>query len=219
MSIQGKATRTDDVLDFLSEQKLYAYGYSDIAKFLVALETALSQEFPTILFNERRAPLSWLMRVAKTLQGVKQKISIFDLSGDDPLLATQANVIRHIGDIFWNSYRLTQEQIDQASFNQTVYDLLHELELRTDHYQVRQGAWWDDRSKDEIQLERENKRRALLDFVRENPAAVVAQVYHWASRGEGHQAIISNDHRQLFELFGIMKDLSSPVANGRLTRA
>ncbi|NUU37694.1 hypothetical protein [Pseudomonas sp. C2B4] len=206
MNYSAGQSKTGSALDYLTENKLYAYAYEDLARFLVGLETVFQQEFPSSNFHESRpAPAQWLLQIGQTCKNVRTRLSALGVESEDPVYRTLGSIIRHADSIFWNSYRLSEDRIEQAYFDDKVYALLNHLNLRSDG-SVRSNGMWDTRCQSEIDEEKKRERNALLDFVRANPAQVVEHVYYWAQNGQGHNCKITWEFEQLVEVFQLLKD-------------
>lgn len=193
------------ILEVLSEENLYAYGLPEMAKALVGLKVALKKELPYNSFSSNRpAPLSTLKRLATTCKAARAKLYELGLALEEPAHQTLSTVITHTHSVFFVSYGVTQEGIDEAEFEESIRKLLIKLNLL--HGGPRSnGAFWDRRSNEERSQQEFKERQALLDVVRNRPEETIRLVYQWADKGIGYIQPTSIDAREQIEIFHILK--------------
>jgi len=193
-----------EVLDYAAVDKLYAYDLERLSLIAVGLHTALQRDLPTSYINvESAVPASWFKELVTVCGGIRGRILTLDVAADYPVYKTLEAIVSHIEWLFFNSYRITDKSIEEEQFDDSIYRLLRLLNLVDSS--TRLLGWYDTRDAAEIAREKEEKRRALLDFVKRNPEEVVSAVFHWGRNPPGRNVKITHDRQELFEIFRLIQ--------------
>lgn len=212
MNRQEIPAQLKEALDYLHPDNLWTYDIDRMSLYLVGLKVVLHRELPHGSFNEERPiPTAWANILISTCISIRYRLEELNIGNSHRIFEALKNIVEHVYWLFSSSYHLSQHIIDQERFNDKVYRLLEELNLRG-HQPIRNGSW-DPRSSDEIALAEFKYRQELLDFVKEKPAEVIATVYQWANHGVGHNAKIRNEREELFKLFQILESEKSGSTN------
>lgn len=204
-----------EALGYLASDNLWAYDVERISLFVVGLRTVLFRDVPVGGFNLGcPAPVELLEVLVRTCSAIRSRLLELHVGQEHRAYEVLEGIIDHVSRLFSSSYHVSQDIIDQERFCDRVYRLLCELNLRDSGYGL--SCLWDFHSADELKLEKDKYRQELLGFVKENPAEVVATVYHWAEKGEGHNAGISSQREEVFKLFFLIESEKSYLKIERL---
>lgn len=192
-----------EALDYLAADNLWVYDIERISLYVVGLRTIFLGQVPLSSFNSScPAPIELLEKTISACGNIRSRLSELHVAQDHRVYDAIEAIVDHVYWLFTQSYHITRDVIDEERYYDSVYRLLRELELR-DHRPRLNGSW--DSDSNAAKLAKEKYTQELLEFVRKNPAEVVATVYDWANRGVGHNAKISAERESVFNLFFLIE--------------
>lgn len=192
-----------EALSYLAADNLWVYDIEIISRYVVGLKTVFLGQIPLSSFNSNwRAPIELLEQIIIACGNIRSRLSELNVAQEHRVHVVINTIVDHVYRLFTQSYHVTRDVIDEERYYDSVYRLLRELELR-DHRPRLHDSW--DFDHDAAKLARQKYMQELLDFVRNNPAEVVATVYDWANRGVGHDAKISTARESEFNLFFLIE--------------
>lgn len=193
-----------EALDYAAVDNLYAYDLQRVSLVAVGLSTALHRELPTSNVNVHSPiPASWFKELVKVCGGIRGRILTLNVEADYPVHRTLEAIVTHIEWLFSNSYRITDQSIEEEQFADSIYRLLRLFNLVDSSTRFIGG--YDSRDAAEIAREEEEKRSALLDFVKSSPEEVVSAVFHWGRNASDRNVKITRDRKELFEIFRLIQ--------------
>lgn len=196
-------TQLREALNYLAADNLWAYDLELISRYVVGLKTIFFGQVPLSSFSNFPAPIDLLKEIISACANIRSRLSELHVAQEHRVHEVIKAIVDHVFWLFNQSYHITRDIIDDERYYDSVYRLLHELELR-DHRPRLHGSW--DFDSDAAKLAKEEYMHELLEFVRKNPAEVVVTVYDWASRGVGHDAKISAERESVFNLFFLIEN-------------
>nr|WP_146033709.1 hypothetical protein [Pseudomonas asplenii] len=192
-----------EALNYLAAENLWVYEVERISLYVVGLRTILFGQIPLSSFNSSYPPpIEWLEEIISACGNIRSRLSELHVSQEHRVYEVLEAIVNHVYWLFTQSYYITPDVISEERYCDSVCRLLRELGLRDPEPRLN-GSW--DSDSNATKLAKEKYTQELLEFVRKNPAQVVATVYDWADRGVGHNAEISAERERVFNLFFLIE--------------
>jgi hypothetical protein len=190
----------DKFIIALAPDKLSEWNIGDIRKLVVGLLTQLELSYP----YGAEIKLNLLDELVGTCKALRLFLDRSSFSRDEQVQINLSKIISRLNSLFLSNYRITSYEIEELYFNEQASELLHDLNIISSIYSVRNGYYG--MSSEDIQKQKDERRRRLLEFATQNIEGVIKTAYNWGRNGGGHNCHITPDQRTRIRIFEALND-------------